>query len=115
MRDWTAYRDVFTDEIDLDYSSYRPGSGCYRFRADDWSGAGQSAFSLAWTRLSTACITRSLVTINGDVADIVIYVQAEHFLYPTRDGDNWFTLGGYYSDRLVRQQGEWKISGKSLS
>ena len=25
-RDWVAYRNVFTDRIDLDYSSYRPGS-----------------------------------------------------------------------------------------
>jgi hypothetical protein len=47
------------------------------------------------------------------VADVVIYVQAEHFL-TNPDGDNWFTLGGYYSDRLVHQQGEWKITRKKL-
>ena len=30
------------------------------------------------------------------------------------DGDNWFTLGGYYSDRLVRDGSDWRISGKKL-
>jgi len=58
LRDWTAYRDVFTDEIDLDYSSYRPGSAG-RFRADDWVERGRTPFLRAWTRLSIVCITRS--------------------------------------------------------
>jgi hypothetical protein len=58
LRDWTAYRDVFTDEIDLDYSSYRPGSAG-RFRADDWVERAER-FSPAWTRLSIVCITRAL-------------------------------------------------------
>ena len=54
-----------------------------------------------------------LVTIAGDTADISIYVQAEHFL-TNADGDNWFTLGGYYSDRLVRDDSDWRICAKKL-
>ena len=90
-RDWTTYRAVFTDEIDLDYSSYRPGSAG-RFRADDWVARGRGLFS--GLDATQHCLYNPLVTIDGDVADIVIYVQAEHFL-TNPDGDNWFTLGGY--------------------
>lgn len=34
-RDWPQYRSVFTDEIDLDSSSYRPGT-VGRVGADEW-------------------------------------------------------------------------------
>ncbi len=109
-RDWTTYRAVFTDEIDLDYSSYRQGSAG-RFAADDWVARGRALFT--GLDATQHCLYNPLVTIAGDVADVVIYVQAEHFL-TNPDGDNWFTLGGYYSDRLVHQQGEWKITRKKL-
>ena len=33
--DWPRYRSVFTDHIDLDYSSWRAGS-VGRWAADDW-------------------------------------------------------------------------------
>jgi hypothetical protein len=29
-------------------------------------------------------------------------------------GDNFFTLGGYYADRLTRVNDDWKISVKKL-
>jgi SnoaL-like domain len=109
-RDWTTYRAVFTEEIDLDYSSYRPGSAG-RFQADDWVARGKALFT--GLDATQHCLYNPLVTVDGDVADVVIYVQAEHFL-TNPDGDNWFTLGGYYSDRLVHQQGEWKITRKKL-
>ena len=69
MRDWRAYRDVFTDEIDLDYSSYRPGSAG-RYRADDWVERGRALFS--GLDATQHCLYNPLVTINDDVADIVI-------------------------------------------
>ncbi len=34
-REWVLYRSVFTDEIDVDYESYRPGSSG-RIPADAW-------------------------------------------------------------------------------
>ena len=42
-RDWVQYRAVFTDEIDLDYSSYRPTSiGVWA--ADDWVARAAALF-----------------------------------------------------------------------
>jgi SnoaL-like domain len=109
-RDWTRYRSVFADEIDLDYSSYRPGS-TGRVRADDWVARAMGLFT--GLDASQHCLYNPLVTVTGGTADITIYVQAEHFL-SNADGDNWFTLGGYYNDRLVRHDDGWKISGKKL-
>ncbi len=109
-RDWDAYRAVFTDELDLDYSSYRPGN-VGRVSADEWVGRAKALFP--GLDASQHCLYNPLVTIAGDTADISIYVQAEHFL-TNADGDNWFTLGGYYSDRLVRDGSDWRICAKKL-
>jgi hypothetical protein len=109
-RDWAAYRSVFTDEIELDYSSYRSGNVGV-VTADDWVVRAQGLFP--GLDASQHCLYNPLVTVDGDTADISIYVQAEHFL-TNADGDNWFTLGGYYADRLVRVGEEWRISAKKL-
>jgi hypothetical protein len=109
-RNWTLYRSVFTDEIDLDYSSYRAES-VGRISADDWVGRARVLFS--GLDASQHCLYNPLVDILGDTAVITIYVQAEHFLINS-SGDNWFTLGGYYNDRLVRTEAGWKITAKKL-
>jgi SnoaL-like domain len=109
-RDWELYRSVFTDQIELDYSSYRSGS-VGPMRAYDWVARGSVLFT--GLDASQHCLYNPLVTVAGDVAHITMYVQAEHFL-TNADGDNWFTLGGYYSDRLVREEAGWRISHKKL-
>jgi hypothetical protein len=109
-RDWPAYRKVFTDEIDVDYSSYRAGS-IGRMRADDWVQRATALFP--GLDASQHCLYNPLVEIIGDSARVTIYVQAEHFL-TNADGDNWFTLGGYYDDRMVRTDAGWKITAKKL-
>ncbi len=109
-RDWALYRSVFADEIDIDYSSYRPGS-LGRVSADDWVARGSALFT--GLDASQHCLYNPLVTVDGDVAHITIYLQAEHFL-TNAEGDNWFTLGGYYADTLVRIAPGWQISKKRL-
>jgi hypothetical protein len=111
LRDWHLYRSVFTDEIDVDYSSYRRGSAA-RMKADAWVARAKALFT--GLEASQHCLYNPRIDIDGDSATCVIYVRAEHFL--TNDlGDNWFTLGGYYTDRLVRVSGGWKIAAKKLT
>src|SRR6266516_3450983 len=76
-RDWALYRSVFTDEIDLDYSSYRAES-VGRFRADDWVARASVLF--AGLDASQHCLYNPLVEVVGEMATISVYVQAEHFL-----------------------------------
>jgi hypothetical protein len=110
-RDWGLYRSAFADEFDLDYTSYRAGSAG-RMRADDWVERAKVLFT--GLDASQHCLSNPRVTMHGaDQAELMMYVQAEHFL-TNPDGDNWFTLGGYYADTLTRVDEVWKITGKTL-
>jgi hypothetical protein len=111
LRDWDLYRSVFTDEIDVDYSSYRPGSAA-RMQADAWVARAKGLFT--GLDASQHCLYNPRIEIVGDCATCLIYVQAEHFLANDL-GENWFTLGGYYTDRLIRAGGGWKIAAKALT
>ncbi|MCG7633588.1 MULTISPECIES: nuclear transport factor 2 family protein [Gordonia] len=113
LRDWALYRSVFTDEIDIDYSSYRAGNAGH-FRADDWVQRGRMLFP----GLAASQHFMSNFDIDVDPAAgtgrVVTYVRAEHVL-PNTAGDAVFTIGGYYTDDVVRVDGEWRICVKRLT
>ena len=55
-------------------------------------------------------ITNHVITIEGDEATCVAYLQARHF-----NPDAMMTVGGYYTNRLVRTEEGWKISKLKLT
>ena len=55
-------------------------------------------------------ITNHVVTIDGDRATCVAYVQAQHF-----NPQGMYTVGGYYTNTLVRTPEGWKISKLKLT
>ncbi len=61
MRDWDLYRSVFTEEIDVDYSSYRPGSAA-RMTADAWVARAKALFTGLDASQSIACTTRASIS-----------------------------------------------------
>lgn len=101
MRDWEAYRSCFTDEVEIDFTSF--GGGEPRvMRADDWVAgvrAGLSGFA-ATQHISA----NHVIDVAGDEATCVSYMQAQHFL-PNDRGDATLTLGGYYT----RTPDGWRI------
>ena len=109
-RDWLLYRSCFTDNIEIDFSSWNPEVKA-ALSADQWTGmakAGISGFD------ATQHISSNHVhTLNGDQAVCVSYMQAEHFL-ETDDGMKECTLGGFYTNDLVRTDDGWKISRCTL-
>ncbi|MDZ7910732.1 MAG: nuclear transport factor 2 family protein [Rhodococcus sp. (in: high G+C Gram-positive bacteria)] len=111
LRDWEMYRSVFTDEIDVDYTSYRAGNGG-RFRAEDWVQRGRMLFP--GLVASQHFLSNFDITVAGDRGTVITYVRAEHVL-PNTDGDAMFTIGGYYTDSVVRVDGDWKICRKQLT
>ena len=107
-RDWLLYRSIFTDEIDVDFSGYNgvPGE---RMSADRWIAQIKPLF----TGISATqhIMTNPIVEFSEKGAVCRMYIQAEHFL---ASGEG-FAIGGYYTDRLVRQKGQWRISAIKLT
>lgn len=109
-RDWAGYRSVFTSEIELDYSSWRP-ENIGRWNADEWVARAAGLFpGFTYTRHALTDIT---VTLDGDRATVGANLCADHAIV---DGDDMvvFTLHGHYDDRCVRTPEGWLISAKRL-
>ncbi len=98
--DWPLLRSIFTDEIDVDMSSIgmRPG----RMKADDWVESARVLF--AGFDATQHLSANHVHDIRGDEATCTSYMRAEHFVL-NNEGENYYTMGGYYVDELVRTPG----------
>ncbi len=55
-----------------------------------------------------------MITVTGDDATCVAYVQARHYL-PNDMGDHTQNMFGYYTNRFVRTATGWKIRACKLT
>src|SRR5712692_8329180 len=110
-RDWALFRSCFTDEIEVDFTSVFGGDP-RKVSADRWADAARRTLSgLAATQ---HMITNHVITVDGDKALCVAYVQAQHYL-PNDRGDSIQTMGGYYTNRFVRTPQGWRIRSCKLT
>ncbi|GIS33971.1 MAG: hypothetical protein Ct9H90mP5_04200 [Acidimicrobiaceae bacterium] len=61
-------------------------------------------------------MTNPVIALDGDVASCRMYMQAHHVFEPDKE-DSWFTIGGYYDDKLGRDDQSptgWKLTGVTL-
>jgi 3-phenylpropionate/cinnamic acid dioxygenase small subunit len=99
-RDWELLASCFTDDATLDYDT----SGTF----------GRDAFvehcraGLARMKATQHCVTNHVISTDGDRAHSTSYVIAQH----VRENDVTFTLGGTYSDDLMRAGTEWRIASR---
>jgi len=111
-RDWAMYRSVFADEVEFDFSGYEPGRLPVTMAADDWVAGVKPLFGgLAATQ---HMMSNPLVELEGDSAQITMYVRAHHVFDPG-DPESYYTIGGYYRNQLVRERGSWKLVRVKLS
>jgi hypothetical protein len=104
QRDAAIYRSCFTDQLELHMGDAEPRN-C---NADEWVS---QAFAAVGTFQSTQhIITNHVVTLEGEEADCVAYLQAQHY-----NPDNALLVGGYYTNRLVREAEGWRISSLKLT
>jgi SnoaL-like domain len=89
-RDWVLYRSCFTDEIDTDFTSVFGGQP-RRGNADRFVEAARRF--LTGLKATQHMITNHVITIEGDEATCVAYVQARHYL-PNETGDADQTMFG---------------------
>jgi hypothetical protein len=106
-RDWSLYRDVFTDEVEIDMQAFT-GRPARKMPAERW--VAQVAALIEEFDATQHSMTNPRVAIDDDSATCVMYVTAEHVR-----GNAWYTIGGYYTDRLVRADERWRIEGVSLT
>ena len=113
-RNWALYRSIFAPEVTIDFSSYS-GRDAATMPAEQWLAAVRPQFmGLAATQHS---MTNPMVVVSGDQATCTMYMQAHH-VYQPDDPTSWFTIGGYYTDTLVRSPegpAGWLITGVTLT
>ncbi len=107
MKDRDLYRSCFTDEIVIDFSSTGLGEPM-TMAADAWTD--QALMMVGMYESTQHIISNFNISINGDEATSVAYVQAQHY-----NPDSLMTIGGYYSNKLVRTPDGWRIKELQLN
>ncbi len=107
MKDRALYRSCFTEEIEADFSSLGMGDASI-IKADDW--VEQAIMTVNLYQSTQHIITNHVIDIKGDEATCVAYLQAQHY-----NPEGMFTVGGYYSNTLVRTPEGWRISKLKLT
>lgn len=110
-RDWARFRSIFMPEIGLEFTTWS-GAPRTRIHADDWVAnvtAGLSGFDATQHSL-----TNFVITLRGDEATAVVYMNAHHYL--VEDGKREMqSIGGYYTHQLVKTAEGWKIADCMLT
>jgi 3-phenylpropionate/cinnamic acid dioxygenase small subunit len=112
MRDWKCFRSCFADEIEVDFSSIFGGDGPRKVTADRWTEAARR--TIGGLKATQHMITNHVITVDGDKALCIAYVQAQHYL-PNDQGDNTQTMGGYYTNHFIRTAQGWRIKSCKLT
>ena len=107
-RDWDRLRELFADEVDVDYTSLNGGEAQRVPPADLVDGWKQMLEPLLATH---HLISNHSVTLDGDMASLAANVTATHV---PQEGKHW-VVGGRY-DVLARSINErWRIRALTLT
>lgn len=108
-RDWESYRAIFTDELDIDFSSFthRPAQP---MTADQWVDAVRSL--IEGFEATQHLLGNHVITFDGeDAGHYTAYIQAQHWMAR----DSYYTIGGHYENEVVRgSDGRWRLTAMTL-
>jgi hypothetical protein len=117
-RDWDAYRAIFVgpdEPITFDYESYS-GRPATTMTSDDWVDVVAPLFDGLDATQHTMSNPMVEIDASGRAARCRMYMQAAHFLWSDDVAEPEFTIGGYYDDHLVLDDGgAWKIDAVRLT
>lgn len=103
---WERLRDLYADQVDIDYTSFVGGEPA-RVSANDLIAGWRTG--LGRYRATQHLLGNHRVTVDGESASALVYVQATHWL-PQPDGDSTWTVHGYYDYTLQQIEGRWRIT-----
>jgi 3-phenylpropionate/cinnamic acid dioxygenase small subunit len=106
-RDWALFKTCFTKDAKAFYGEEPviegyPGIEKFVRFYEDYMEASQHL------------ISNFVIEIDGDEARTTCYLHAVHYLANTQGGDTW-SVGGYYTDQLIRTTQGWKIKSRKLT
>jgi hypothetical protein len=111
-RDFDLYREVFEDELDLQYPEWAGGPRG-PMAADSWVEMARGDL-LVFTGTQHD-ITTVMVQFSGDArASADANLVARHIL-TTGEDTEILTLGGYYRFGLTKRDGRWRIHSVALT
>jgi len=104
-RDWALYQSIFTEPLTVDFSSWS-GDPEVTIPVSEWVDLVRKTLSGfdATHHLSS----NHVISVSGDSATCVSYMVARHYLVD--NGERLMhTIGGYYTNQLIRKADGWKI------
>ena len=115
-RDWPLFRSIFLDTIKMNFESVGLRSGSYD--ADRWVADARRLF--AGFKATQHTSSNHVHDLRGDEATCISNMQAEHFIDresgdDVQQGEDRWTIGGYYINELVRTPAGWKLSEVTLN
>jgi 3-phenylpropionate/cinnamic acid dioxygenase small subunit len=108
-RDWTGFTALFDETVEIDYRSLGTSYGA--FPASEWADRCRVLEGFDATHHK---VTNFRVTVSGEGANVLSYVDAAHFLSAGGQTYEAYVLG-LYEHRLVRRGEGWRISGCRLT
>jgi hypothetical protein len=112
--DWVQYRSIFADRLMVAATSSlaSPAVEYEAIAADEWVHRVSTLIEgLAATQHS---MFNPRALIDGPRAVLTTYMRADHFLN-FENKDDWYAIGGYYRDDLLKTADGWKIERLRLN
>ncbi len=110
-RDWAAAQELFTDPVNVDYTSLNGGAPQSMTPAELIGGWRQTLDHLEATQHLQG---NHVIAVDGDEASCATNVQGTHVLPNAAGGPIW-TVGGRYDFRLTRTSSGWRIAAMTLT
>lgn len=109
-RDWTAYRDCFSDRVEVQ-QPMASGADGVELTGSEW--AARAAATLDGFDLTQHCLFNIDVELDGAEAHVQVDLIALHELRDAAPEDV-YTLGGRYHMRLHKDGAGWRIAARRL-